>query len=178
MKRLREFVRQERCRRKLSPQALASDIEYRNVNRGANRILRFEREGEIDEALLLAIVDALGLDRKECQRLADRDRRDVEAAFERWASEPVKPQFVLVPLAAVQVSHPLPIEVQSDRERAAKYAQKVAADRGSRAPLVWDRRWTYWIGRDGTGGWGETTPDSINVPHATPGGKAVKLEFT
>ena len=94
-----------------------------------------------------------------------------------WASESVAPQFYLVPMPAVQIRQSLPPSARDDRNAAERFALKTAKKRDCRAVLVWNRRWTFWIARDGQGWWSETTPGRPNEPLATVGNKSLRLGF-
>jgi len=73
------YFRQQRLQQGLTLGDLARRAGYRNVSKGANKIVAFEREGQITEELLARLADALGIDWPTVERLIDQDRREVRA---------------------------------------------------------------------------------------------------
>src|SRR5439155_16781385 len=62
--RLGAYVAEQRRARHLNPQQLAAAIGYKNLAKGANRILALEQSGETAGDLLDKLVAVLGLDRE------------------------------------------------------------------------------------------------------------------
>lgn len=177
MNRLSEYLGKARRQASLSPQALGGLLGYRNRDKVANRIMRFERGGEIDEALLVKIIAALALDIDTCRRLHDRDWAELEDAFERWVRVPVGPRLVFVPFPGVCVKHPILPKVRASKETAVAYAIEQVLEKRGRAILVWNRRWSLYIRRDGTNYWSEARPGDALGPYSTLGGQKVRLVF-
>jgi hypothetical protein len=64
-------------------------LGYRNVSQGAHRIVRFEREGVIDEPLLGPLAGVLRVDVPTVEQLIRQDREESLRAWEAWVNEPV-----------------------------------------------------------------------------------------
>ncbi len=149
MKRLRSHFKSTRLARNLSRGDLARLVGYKNISRGANRIVRFEREGIIDDELLIKIAKALKIDWATVERLAEQDRQEHVQAWTKWADEPVPMRLVIRLMAAVYSECRLP-EAITTPEAAEEYAGGLAKQRGMSICLVLNRRQSVWIGADGT----------------------------
>ena len=175
---LGSYFKAWRERRGLSPQALAGLAGYRNVNRGARRILDLEVTGASSADLVSKLAKVLGVSTRVVAQLAQRDLDAARAAFERWLAEPVESRFFVLPLAAVSVEQSLPPPVLSCREQAAEWASEAAKSQGLRAVLVWNRRWAFWVDAQGRGHWVEATLERPWVgPLQELKGRHVALRF-
>jgi transcriptional regulator with XRE-family HTH domain len=88
---LSSHFKSQRLASDLSPCDLAKLVGYKNVAKGANRIVQFEREGIIKEDLLIKIAEALEIDWAMVEELADEDRRQQVEEWNEWADTPVSP---------------------------------------------------------------------------------------
>lgn len=75
MNRTGQYLAEQRQARRLTPQQLAAAIGYRNLERGARRILALERRNAVIEGLLDRISHALSVDPAYVASLAAADRR-------------------------------------------------------------------------------------------------------
>ncbi len=73
---LGSYFRDQRIRQDISLGQFARRLGYRNVSKGANRIVRFEREGVITETLLIHLAEELRIDMATVERLMDEDRQE------------------------------------------------------------------------------------------------------
>src|SRR5262249_8342313 len=73
--RLGWYFRAKRMARGLSVEALATTIGYRNLRKGAHRIIRFEHDGQCPHTLLVNLADALGISSPTILDILDRDAR-------------------------------------------------------------------------------------------------------
>lgn len=164
---LRKFVRSERERRRIRIGKLARMIGYKNVSKGSNKIVKFEREGAIDEALFQSISEALELDPVKIQEAIEKDQRD----WESWLDEPVPMEIVVRYMPAVYSRKSLPAEIETPEE-AEDYARKYARTKGLRVCLILSRRETLWIDEEG-GITLRTTarPGLPNHPYTSVGGR-------
>ena len=145
--RLGAFISEQRRARPLTPQQLAAAIGYKNLAKGANRILTLERAGETAGDLLDKLIAVLALDREHVHALADDDRRAFIEAWEAWASEPVAPEMRYRVMPAIWCRAPVPDGLS--REEAAAFASARAVDSGWAHVLIWSRREEVWCYPDG-----------------------------
>lgn len=162
---LARYVHGARDAQRLSPQALAALLGYRNVDKGANRVLALERDGLRSNDFLGRLIAALGLEQATVDALVAVDEAVERMAFEDWASVPVEPVLLVLPLLAVQVGVPLPPDARLDEAAALAFATAEAKTRSCRAALVWSRRVTYWIRADGTYCRREAVQGRRNAPY-------------
>lgn len=147
---LARYVQRAREARGLSPQALAALLGYRNLDKGANRVLALEREGQGSKDFLALLVRALDLQQMTVDTLVQVDDAHDRMAFEDWAWAPVEPVLLVLPESALHTGIPLPLDAQHDEELALAFARREAVARAQRAALIWSRRVTHWIRADGT----------------------------
>jgi transcriptional regulator with XRE-family HTH domain len=82
--RLAWYLRAKRRAKGLTIEALAMRLGYRNVRKGAHRILRFEHDGRCSHGLLVNLVDGLGLSYETVLDLVEKDVvRNLTAQFQR-----------------------------------------------------------------------------------------------
>jgi hypothetical protein len=141
------YISEQRRANRLTRAQLAAAIGYTNIAKGADRIVRLERDGHAADGLLEKIVQALGLDRQHVQELINEDRCRFEDAWERWASEPVEPQLRVRVIPAVWCGERLPENLS--REEAVAFARTRAMDRKLTYLLVWSRKEEVWCYPEG-----------------------------
>jgi hypothetical protein len=141
------FIEEQRRLAGLSRSQLAVRLGYTNLAKGANRIVRLERDGELPPDLLRRIVSALALDAERVRLLVDADERRARQAWEQWADEPVAPVLRFRPLPAVWCGEALPVGLT--RDEAIAHARARAVERQWRYVLMWNRRETVWCDPDG-----------------------------
>jgi hypothetical protein len=139
----------QRLAKNLTLGDVARLVGYRNIAKGANRIVRFERQGIINDDLLIKLSKALAIDWATVEELAEQDRREHIEAWNKWADEPVPMKMVVRLMATIYSNCPLPSEITTPEE-AVKYACAVARLRRMQVCLVLNRRQSVWIGTDGT----------------------------
>lgn len=67
------YFRAKRLKQGVSVEALAERLGYRNVRKGAHRLLRFERDGQCSDEFLVRLTDVLGLSAHVVLDLLTRD---------------------------------------------------------------------------------------------------------
>lgn len=147
---LARYVQRAREARGLSPQALAGLLGYRNLDKGANRVLALEREGQGSREFLARLVGALDLQQVTVDALVQIDDANDRMAFEDWAWAPVEPVLLVLPELDLHTGIPLPPSARRDEGAALAFARSAAIERAQRAALIWSRRVTHWIRADGT----------------------------
>ena len=147
--RLSSHFKSRRLARNLNPGEVARLVGYKNIAKGANRIVRFEREGIVKEDLLIKIAEVLEVDWATVEQLAEQDRRLHIEKWNRWADEPVPMKMVVRLMAAIYSNCPIPSEITTSEE-AEIYASALARLRHMQICLVLNRRQSVWIGADGT----------------------------
>jgi transcriptional regulator with XRE-family HTH domain len=177
--RLSSHFKSQRLSQNLSSGDLARLVGYKNISKGSNRIIQFEREGVIHDDLLIKLAKALGIDWATVEELAQQDRQEHIEAWTRWADEPVPMRLVVRLMATIYSNCSLPEEI-STPEEAEKYACALARLRKMRICLVVSRRKSVWIGADGVvERRSEATPfGAPNLPWmALKGGRKFLLNF-
>jgi hypothetical protein len=148
MKRLSSHFKAQRLARNLSPGELARLVGYKNIAKGANKVVRFERQGIIRDDLLIKIAKALAIDWATVEELADQDRQEHIEQWNKWADEPVPMRLVIRWMAAVYSERHLPEEITTP-EAAEDYACDLARFRHMQICLVLNRRQSVWIDTHG-----------------------------
>jgi hypothetical protein len=125
-----------------------------NIAKGSNRILKFERDGNIQPDVFHKLAAALEISADDIRRCVEADK----AEWEAWASEPIEPHLVARIMPAVYSTKRIPAELQAScaiEEFASAFAK--------------ERRWRVWLGRSN---WGFTpTPESF------PGGRNCQADL-
>ncbi len=67
------YFRAKRLAQGLSVEAVAARLGYRNIRKGARRLLRFERDGRCSDEFLVRLTDALGVNVHVVLDLLTRD---------------------------------------------------------------------------------------------------------
>jgi len=161
---LGSYFREQRGKLGLSLGQLARMVGYRNVSKGANKIVRFEREGTVTEELLARLAEALQIDFATVERLIDQDRQEYLREWEAWVSQPVPMALIAKLIPAVYARVPLPAEITT-HEQAEAFACAYAKVHNRQVCLAVSRRLSIWIDKEGvvyarTG----AKPDSPNTP--------------
>lgn len=156
---LAEHFRRTRIAKGIKLGQLARLIGYTNATKGANRIVKFERGGDVQSQLLLKVADVLDIDGQTIERLIDEDRRRFFEEWNAWANEPIRPHLVIRLLAAVYLTKKLPEDIQTVEE-AEQYAGGMARHWHRKCCLVLSRRVSVWLSENG---------DIYNVSEAVPG---------
>ena len=175
MNHLGKFFRARRNEKGLSLRQLAALAGYKNLNRGTNRIQRFEDGGgRIAPDLFAKLTSILEVTPEEVRRSLDEDYQE----WLSWANVPIRPYLVSRLMACVYQQVQLPDDALST-EAAKDYAARLARESKRMVWLVLSRRIS--IRFDATGKEDlplEATPEMPCVPYAIIGGKRVNFDFT
>jgi hypothetical protein len=156
--------REQRHKQSLSLGQLARLLGYRNVSKGANKLVRLEREGIVDEQLLVRLAGVLGIEPSRVQSLIEQDRQEYLHAWEAWVSQPVPMQLIVKYMPAVYGTVPMPDEVTTP-EQAEAFAREYAQRHGRSVCLAVSRRLSVWIDKGGNvEARTEAAPDYPNTP--------------
>jgi hypothetical protein len=159
------YFRKQRERQGLGLGQLARLVGYRNVSKGANKLIRLEREGIIEEQLLVRLAETLGIEVPTVQSLMEQDRQEHLQAWETWVNQPVPMQLIVKYIPAVYGRVPIPEVVQTP-DQAEAFARQYARQHGRRVCLAISRRLSIWIDQNGdVEARTEATPDYPNVPY-------------
>jgi transcriptional regulator with XRE-family HTH domain len=157
--------REKRIQQGLSLGQLARLVGYRNVSKGSNKVVAFERGGGITEELLARLAETLGIDLSTVERLIEQDRQDWLREWEQWVSQPVPMQLIVKYMPAVYGTVDLPSEITTP-EQAEAFACEYATQHSRQVCLAVSRRLSIWIDREGqVYARTEARPDSPNAPH-------------
>jgi transcriptional regulator with XRE-family HTH domain len=158
------YFRERRQQQGLTLGQLARMVGYRNVSKGSNKIVRFEREGAITEELLALLAEALHIDLPTVEELIEQDRKERLRAWEEWANKPEPMQLIVKYIPAVYGTVPLPPAAKTPEEAEA-FACGYAKQHGRRVCLAVSRRLSIWINKEGqVEARTEAKPDSPNMP--------------
>ncbi|MFC1833244.1 helix-turn-helix domain-containing protein [Thermodesulfobacteriota bacterium] len=166
-KHLRNYCRAQRERKGVRLGELAELVGYRNRSKGAQRILAFEREGDVDDDFLQKLCEALELDPDGVREAMEKD----VAEWEEWLNEPVPMRMIVRIMVTVYSPQAIPPEITSPEE-AVSYACSFAREKKLNVCLVLSRKESVWIGSDGEVTNRTFTESGLpNSPFATLGGK-------
>jgi transcriptional regulator with XRE-family HTH domain len=171
------YFREQRVQQGLTLGQLARMVGYQNLSKGANKIVRFEREGQVTEDLLAALADALHIDLPTVEELIEQDHQERLREWEAWVSQPVPMQLIARIIPAVYSAVPLPEEVTTP-EQAEAFAIEYAKENKRQVCLVLSRRLSVWIDAEGkVYGRTEARPDGPNAPFMRLRGSGKKFLF-
>jgi transcriptional regulator with XRE-family HTH domain len=175
--RLGSYFRDQRIQQGLSLGQLARFVGYRNVSKGSNKIIRFEREGQITEELLVRLADALGIDFTTVEQLIEQERQERLREWEQWVSQPVPMQLIVKYMPAVYGTVPIPKTITTP-EQAEAFACAYAKENRRQACLAVSRRLSVWIDTEGqVYARTEARPDCPNVPYMCLKGSGRRFLF-
>lgn len=171
---LSRFFRQRREARKLSFGDLARQLGYKNVAKGANKVIKFERDGSIRPEIFHKLAAVLEISVDDIRRCIEADK----AEWEAWADEPIEPHLVARIMCAVYSTKRIPPELQASRDAMEQFAAEFARERKWRVWLVLSKRTRVWFDETGarTGVTEDTFEDSFG-PFMQLGGKKFVLNL-
>jgi transcriptional regulator with XRE-family HTH domain len=169
---LSRFFRQRREARKLSFGDLARRLGYKNISKGSNRVIKFERDARIQPDLFRKLVAVLEISVEDIRRCVEADK----AQWEAWADEPIEPHLVVRVMCAVYSTKRIPVELQSSQAAMEEFASAFAKERKWRVWLVLSKRTRVWFDEKGarTGVTEDTFEESFG-PYMRLGGKTFLL---
>ncbi len=172
---LSRFFQQRRTTQKISFGDLARELGYKNIVKGANRIIKFEQNGSIHPDLFHKLALALNISTVEIIQCVEADRADWDA----WADEPVEPHLVVRLMAAIYSPQKIPTELQGSRIAMEEYASAFSREKGMLVWAVLSRRLTVCFDREGnnTGSMEDTFERSYG-PYMRIGGKKFLLNLS
>lgn len=148
---------------------VARRLGYRNVSKGANKVLRLEREGMADDHFLRLLAAVLGISEGVVVYLTRQDRLAYLRAWQEWADQPTPIRVVMRAVPGFMVEMALPNDVTTP-ERAVAFGQAVAARHHAKAFVVLNRRESVGITEAGTlNGRFHTRPDTDPCPLVSVG---------
>jgi hypothetical protein len=185
---LARFIRTKRLERGFGKRgqlirAIRAEPSERVMSRLAGKLHELETTGEVEDGFLSEVVGALGISDEEIAVVVAAENRRREeirsrhlAEWNRWADEPIRPYFLLVPVPGIQVLVRVPDDAVASQDAAEAWATKYIRDGGPRGALVWSRRLTVWVNFGGvilrrT----EARPGEPNVPYTVLRGRKVLL---
>jgi hypothetical protein len=137
-----------RVERGLNLAQLAAQVGYANVTKGINRLVTFERHGQVHPDLLRKLSIVLGVNDDIVRTLAAEDERRFLDGWNRWADEPVEPYAVVRLLPAVYKTVRLPAGLRSLNEGEA-FTADLARQWSRKVCLVISRRYSLWLDEQG-----------------------------
>jgi transcriptional regulator with XRE-family HTH domain len=133
---LSRFFRQRRESLKLSFGDVARRLGYKNVAKGANKVIKFERDGNIRPDLFRKLAAVLEISADDIRRCVEADK----AEWVAWADEPIEPHLVARIMCAVYSTKSIPQELQSSQTAMEEFASAFAKERKWRVWLVLTKR--------------------------------------
>src|SRR5947209_8439435 len=104
---LSRFFRQRREARKRSFGDLSRQLGYKNVAKGANKVIKFERDGRVQPEFFRKLAATLDISAEDIRRCMEADK----AQWEAWADEPLEAHLVARLMAAVYSTKRIPPEL-------------------------------------------------------------------
>jgi hypothetical protein len=140
--------------------------------KAANKVIKFERDGNIRPDLLQKLAAALEVSTDDIRRCIEADK----AEWERWADEPIEPHLVARVMCAVYSTKRIPPELQASREAMEKFGSAFAKERKWRVWLVLTKRTRVWFDEKGARiGVTEDTFEESFGPYMQLGGRKFLL---
>lgn len=136
---LSRHFKQRRLAKGLSLSQIARLCGYRNICKACNKIVRFEREGEIEGGLFRKLAFLLAIDENTITRLAAEDRTEYLSNWNRWADEPIEPYLTIRAIPGVIFAQGIPPELQT-QEAMERYAAEIAQRHHKMVWLIMSRR--------------------------------------
>ena len=166
---LAEHFHQLRVERGLNLAQLAGQVGYANTTKGINRLVTFERHGQIHPKLLQKLSVALGVSDEVVRTLAAEDERQFLGDWNCWADVPVEPYTVVRLLPAVYKTVRVPAEIGSF-VAGEVFAADLARQWNRKVCLVVSRRYSLWLDEQGLAyAHTEAVPGEPNAPYMALG---------
>lgn len=131
-----------------SPGEVARRLGYRNVAKGANKLLRLERKGVADDDFVRRLAATLGISTGVVRYLIRADRLAYERAWEEWVAQPVPLRMVVRCIPGFMAEVPVPDDVAGP-EQAVAYGQALAARLHKKVFVLLSRRESVGITESG-----------------------------
>lgn len=141
-----QYVYQQRKALGITPEQLARDMGYRNINKGIRRLQQLETTGHCAEPLWRSIREKLSLDPTEIRTAKGRDAE----AHEARRDVPIPIQLFMRIIPGVYARVRLPEDIKGNLGKIEEYAQTVARKKGRRVRMVSPAK-QIWF--DGNGRW-------------------------
>jgi hypothetical protein len=167
---LSNHFRERRLQLGLRHGEVARLMGYKSLVGACNKIVRFEKTGDIRTAMCRKLAAVLGIDETAIQRLVEEDWREYIAEWTAWANQPVKPEIIFRAIPGVFVRHPLPEHLQTTEEME-QYTQKFAKMSNKKTWLVLSRRLMIYFNENGIKSVQEAAPGECNSPEMRVGNK-------
>ena len=174
---LSTYFRQQRLQLGLRRGDVAQMMGYKSIIGTANKIVRFEKTGDIPADLFRKLATVLGIDEPTIQRLMEEDWCEFIERWNEWANQPVKPHLVIRAIPGVFIQQPLPSGMKLPDEME-QYAVEWARERHMKVWLVISRRRSIFFDEDGVKKADqEAAPGQMNSPYMQIGGSKQKFLF-
>ena len=161
---LGELFRRRRAAIGWSLGEVARRLGSKNVSKACNRIVRLEREGHVEDHLLLRLAAVLGVTEHAARDAIRADQEAYERAWHEWADQPVPPSVAMRAIPGFMIGVPVPPDATTPEEVVA-FAQSHAARLGKKVFVSLSRRETVGITESGEiSGRFVATPDSDPCP--------------
>jgi len=173
---LSAYLRKQRLKKGVTLGTLARQLGYQNVNKGANRIQRFEETGQAKpKHLPERLAELLEVDGPTLRQLDWRDYQQ----WQGWLNEKVPMRLIVRYRRDLYSEKPLPPDVTTPTQ-AEEFACRYARKHRRKICLVVSRRISTWIDERGevidrT----EAQPHTTNFPFMRIGNKqcVLKIDF-
>ena len=149
-----DYIIRIRKSKRISYGYIGRALGYKNINKIANKIAKMEHfglaESGLSKEMFHRILDAIGIDRDELQKMVDLDNRMIHDKFEEEAAKPFDMFMIVLYMAAFYVKINLPKEIKSAKE-GLEYAKKFSRENNNLK--VWfyaSKKLMYIIDQDGS----------------------------
>jgi|GEM_PF-2741626 len=148
MNRVAKLVRQERKRQGLTLQALAEQLGWKNLNKGARRLEAIEHGDRVDQDIFESVIHVLDISAEEVNELALLDHDERVTAWARHMAELRSLDLYWHPMPSIALRGDLEA-TELDIDDAIERAVGLAKERNSRVSLVVNGCFTYCFFPDG-----------------------------
>ncbi len=154
---------------------LARLVSYQNISKGANRIDKFEKSGQIQGELLVKLAAALGIEQATVASLIEQDRQRYLQEWTAWADTPIHPSLIFGHVGGFCWGQTLPAGMPQDA--AEEHAAKVAREMERKILLVFSRRLSIWFDRDGNRTFVTKATSDTVVPYLRMGSRKFTFDL-
>ncbi len=175
MSHLGKYLKTERERHDLTRGQLAKMAGFSNISKWARRIYEREQEGKENPILLERLVNFLTIHHDIVEELAEKDRQESLASFEKWVNEPVSMELIVRFIPGVYGNVSIPDQIRTPEE-AESWACRTAKEYKKKVCLQLSRKESVWINEQGQiTGRSQAKPDLVSAPYMKLKGSKIKF---
>jgi hypothetical protein len=132
----------------LRPGQVAKLLGYTSLVGAANKVVRFEESGDVDQRFFKKLAAVLGVDRATIKWLIERDRRELVARWTEWANQAITPHLIARLLPGYFMVHPIPEDLTT-LDGMERHAAELASELRQEIWLVLSRKLAVYFNEGG-----------------------------